>query len=104
MSMTMQRIQGALKVGREIDVIEDGGDHIMTAFEHPYRTTYDPNLVTGSTTLRSDEPQRNSRKVRCYWYRGDEKQVAIFNLENLKPVQLDRTQRKFSIASDGVKN
>ena len=86
-----KRIQAALRLGREIDVIEQGGEQAMIAYEHP-------NLMARSlkqgARIDAGGHQRDMKKARCYWYRGEDRQTAVFNLENLRPVYPKGAKKK----------
>lgn len=84
MTATTIRIRAVLKAGKEIDVIVEGGDRAMTAFEHPYIACCSANRMTTLTDQGFD--CQNVKKVRCYWYTGDERQSDVFNVENLIPL------------------
>ncbi len=77
---TAQRIRTALKAGKEIEVFERGGNQIMTAYEHPPVA----NQLTDLNAISPNKPDLNTKKVKCYWYCGEVKQTAVFNVENLE--------------------
>lgn len=77
-----QRIRTALKAGKEIDVFERGGNQIMTAYEHPPVT----DQLTDLNAVSTNKPDLNTKKAKCYWYWGEVKQTAVFNVENLEAI------------------
>ena len=86
MDMPSQRIRYALKAGKEIDVLERGTDRVMTAVEHPYLVGQPLIHRPGSALLPTQHHLRDTKKARCYWYAGEQKVYAVFNLENLIPL------------------
>jgi hypothetical protein len=67
MTASMRRIRTVLKSGREIDVVELGGERILTAFEHPALGEAKLQIELNWTTSNPD-CSLDTTKVRCYWY------------------------------------
>ncbi|SFE89624.1 hypothetical protein [Spirosoma endophyticum] len=86
MDIPSQRIRYALKAGKEIDVLERGTDRVMTAVDHPYLVSRPVIPGSEADRLATHNHPRDPKKARCYYYAGEQKVYAVFNLENLIPL------------------